>query len=725
MSRAGFVRLIASAMLCLAAGVLVRASAGATTTPNDPLYGAQWGLQKIRAHEAWDVTHGSVAVKVAVIDTGILVLPELSGQVGVGYNALTPGGSTADDFGSYGAGTRVASVIGARTNNADGMAGTAWDITMLPVKVCGPTGACTAADLAEGIDWAVASGAQIININVSLSSQSALVDAAVANAVAAGRLVVAGSGNVASSMAYPASLPGVFAVGASDANDVIASFSGRGAGIDVVAPGTSIVTVVRGGCCLYGSGTNLAAGHVAGALALLLAAGVPQDEAIGHLTGAAVDLGAQGYDTVYGYGRIDVCGALTSAGISCGGQATSPTGTSTSTATPTRTGTPTATPTRTNTPTATATRTNTPTVTATRTKTPSATATRTGTPTYTATPTHTPTATATRTNTATATHTRTNTPTATATGTNTPTGTPTRTSSPTATWTHTGTPTNTATRTSTPTATATTAIITTATATGTPTISPSVTATYTHTRTATATPTSTPSATATRTSTPAATPTNTPTPTPTATRTDTSTPTVTRTRTPTPTGTPTPATTPPVASITSPLAGATLSFAVAIEATASDPDGIHKVRFWAGGVYLGYDAVAPYSKLWDASALPNGWYTLKIEAIDWSGASTFRTIGVLLVNPDSTPPELELTAPADGATVTGNVAIGAIASDNRGLQKVRFYVDGMYLGYDASAPYTKVWDSRTMGDGVHTIRAQAIDWAGNSTWREVTVASDN
>jgi hypothetical protein len=149
------------------------------------------------------------------------------------------------------------------------------------------------------------------------------------------------------------------------------------------------------------------------------------------------------------------------------------------------------------------------------------------------------------------------------------------------------------------------------------------------------------------------------------------------------------------------------------------------VRFWAGGVYLGYDAVAPYSKLWDASALPNGWYTLKIEAIDWSGASTFRTIGVLLVNPDSTPPELELTAPADGATVTGNVAIGAIASDNRGLQKVRFYVDGMYLGYDASAPYTKVWDSRTMGDGVHTIRAQAIDWAGNSTWREVTVASDN
>jgi cell division septation protein DedD len=250
---------------------------------------------------------------------------------------------------------------------------------LLPVKVCSATGYCTAADVAEGINWAVNNaGAQIIDINVSLSAPDAAVDAAIANALSRGVIVVAMSGNVASSVTYPASIPGVIAVGAVDANNVIASFSGRGPQIDLVAPGTSIATLVRGGCCFNGSGTNLAAGHVAGALALMLAAGVPASTAPGYLAQSAVDLGTAGWDSTYGAGRIDVCAALSRAGKPC-----PPSG---ATATPTRTNTPT--PTRTNTPTA---ATSTPTRTPTRTSTPiAATSTPTRTPTRTATPTATP-----------------------------------------------------------------------------------------------------------------------------------------------------------------------------------------------------------------------------------------------------------------------------------------------------------------------------------------------
>jgi hypothetical protein len=83
-------RVVALALASAFAALCALASTAAVTSPDDPLYPSQWGLTKIRAHEAWDVTHGSETIDVAVVDTGILVLPELSGQVGAGYNAITP-----------------------------------------------------------------------------------------------------------------------------------------------------------------------------------------------------------------------------------------------------------------------------------------------------------------------------------------------------------------------------------------------------------------------------------------------------------------------------------------------------------------------------------------------------------------------------------------------------------------------------------------------------------
>jgi len=298
----------------------------AATIPNDPLFSVQWGLDRINAPEAWDITKGSTAIKVAVVDTGINTVgdpfvAELAPQVGVGYNAITPGGTTQDDYGSYGAGVRAASVIGSKTNNSTApdngaLAGVAWDITMLPVKVCGATGACTADDLAEGINWSVSAGAKIIAINVSLSSTTAAIDSAIQNAVNNGVLLVAMSGNVASGTFYPAANPNVISVGAINSNDTVASFSNQGPSLDFVAPGSSIPTLVRGGCCLSGSGTNLAAAHVVGTLTLLLSLpGVTTTQVQQCLKDTVVDLGVSGRDNVFGHGLINAFAAVQACGL--------------------------------------------------------------------------------------------------------------------------------------------------------------------------------------------------------------------------------------------------------------------------------------------------------------------------------------------------------------------------------------------------------------------------
>ena len=337
----------------------------ALTTPNDPQFPSQWAPVKIRAPEAWDITKGNASIKVAVVATGITsTLPDLQGQLGTGYNAITPGGSTEDDFVGYGWGTLIAGIIGAKTNNGLDMAGIAWNVTILPIKVCDRAGNCDPTDLAEGINWAANNGAQIINISIQSVPQNPSVDAAIAGAIGKGIIVVATAGNVPTRVAYPAALPDVIAVGSTDSNDLVTTWSGRGPQLDIVAPGLEILTLVRSGCCVAQSGSELAAAQVSGALVLLMAAGVPASQAPGYLFQGAKDLGPPGWDPDSGRGRLDVCGALSAAGIACPRvpATTTPTRTPTPpTATPTRTPTPpTATPTRTPTrvpPTATPTRT--------------------------------------------------------------------------------------------------------------------------------------------------------------------------------------------------------------------------------------------------------------------------------------------------------------------------------------------------------------------------------
>ena len=179
----------------------------AATTPNDQLLraGFQWPLAKIRGPDAWDITTGSSTVVVALVDTGVHAdHPDLVGQIVPGFNAVNPGADTQDDSVlSGGHGTKVAGVIGAATNNAIGIAGVSWQISMMPVKVCDPVD-CSLQNTVEGIRWATQGGADIINVITGYSEPSAELESAISYALGAGRLVVAGAGNTRTTLLSPA-----------------------------------------------------------------------------------------------------------------------------------------------------------------------------------------------------------------------------------------------------------------------------------------------------------------------------------------------------------------------------------------------------------------------------------------------------------------------------------------------------------------------------------------
>jgi hypothetical protein len=120
---------------------------------------------------------------------------------------------------------------------------------------------------------------------------------------------------------------------------------------------------------------------------------------------------------------------------------------------------------------------------------------------------------------------------------------------------------------------------------------------------------------------------------------------------------------------------------------------------------------------------------VKIDALLLSQTCTPTGTGdnCLSGGSDSQPPTVSLTAPANGATVSGTVAVSATASDNVGVVGVQFKLDGANLSSeDTSSPYSINWDTTTASNGSHTLTATARDAAGNtttSTSRTVTVSN--
>jgi thermitase len=280
----------------------------AATTPNDPSYASQWGIAKTRVNAAWDTTRGSASVTVAVVDTGVKALPDLSGRLLPGWNFVTNSANTDDDNGH---GTMTAGVIAAAGNNGVGIAGICWTCKILPVKVLDANGSGSYSAIAQGIRYAAEHGADIINLSLGGSADGQVLRDAVAYAVSRGSLVIAAAGNEGSAAPhFPAAIPAVLAVGGSTAGDARYPWSNYGSTwVDIAAPGCNSAQSRTGEAGQF-CGTSSATPFTAGVAALLASTSpAPTAAAIRTaLTSSAVPLAGNWVSTTAG--RIDAAAAF-------------------------------------------------------------------------------------------------------------------------------------------------------------------------------------------------------------------------------------------------------------------------------------------------------------------------------------------------------------------------------------------------------------------------------
>ena len=356
----------------------------ATRVPNDPEFPVQWHYRLINLPDAWDITTGSDQVIVAVIDTGILVNhPDLNARLIAGFDFIgNPDRSNDNDgidadandpgddprgLSSSFHGTHVAGTIGATTDNGVGVAGVTWQTRIMPLRALGVRGG-TDADVTQAIRYAAglsnASGtlparrANVINLSLGSQGRSQTQQDAILAARNQGVIVVAAAGNDNISAFFsPASLDGVISVAAVDLNSAKAPYSNFGSGIDVAAPGGNINADLNGDrrpdgvlstlgaespnmplafTYQFYNGTSMAAPHVAGVIALMLAVNpnlTPTD--IDQLLAGTHprttrrmtrDLGVPGRDDIFGHGLIDAAAAVAAAREIPGGQGPTPGG---------------------------------------------------------------------------------------------------------------------------------------------------------------------------------------------------------------------------------------------------------------------------------------------------------------------------------------------------------------------------------------------------------------
>lgn len=272
-------------------------------TVDDPLWPDQEGVRRIRAPQVWDETTGDDTLVIAVIDTG--VDPDnldLTGRVLPGRDFVNGDDDARDDNGH---GTAVAT-IAAASSDAFGVAGLCWRCRVLPVKVLDDNGNGFLSDAAMGIAWAVARGADVINVSLGAGGTMTVLDDALSAAREAGVLVVASAGNAGTSVAqWPAADPSVVGVAALDALDRRASYSNYGQWVDVAAPGCNPSGGLHNATMTF-CGTSSATPLVSGVAALLGSArNATSAQVRAALRDTAVPVGSG-----MGAGRIDAAGAL-------------------------------------------------------------------------------------------------------------------------------------------------------------------------------------------------------------------------------------------------------------------------------------------------------------------------------------------------------------------------------------------------------------------------------
>lgn len=292
-----------------------RVSAQAKSLRVQPPQALPWGIARVRADQVW-ASATADPVKVAVVDTGIdPTHPDLAANIKGGMSALDRVTSYKDDNGH---GTHVAGTIAA-LNNSIGVVGVGPAADLYAVKVLDRKGSGWVSDIIEGLQWCVANDMDVVNMSLGSSAYSVAFAEAVQATLDEGVVIVAAAGNSGpgyDTVQYPGAYPGVIAVSATDSSDLLASFSSRGPQVSLAAPGVSVRSTYKGATYATLSGTSMASPHVAGVAALVVA--VPPNEACdadgdgawdpsevrAKLIASTDDLGAPGFDVLFGYGLV-------------------------------------------------------------------------------------------------------------------------------------------------------------------------------------------------------------------------------------------------------------------------------------------------------------------------------------------------------------------------------------------------------------------------------------
>jgi subtilisin family serine protease len=322
---------------------------GIAAIPNDSSFNNQWNMHNVGqnggtvdadvdAPEAWDLTTGDANIVVAVLDTGVQAdHPELAGRVTLApptYICPTvppdPPCTATDSYDMHGHGTHCAGVIAAAGNNGAGVAGMNWNCQIMAIRVVHPTsGGGSELPVADGVIYATDNGADIISMSLQYyGAGTTALQNAVAYAYDSGVLPIAAAGNFAAAgtVAYPAKYPKCMAIAATNKLDVRYSGSNTGPELDVAAPGQDLYSLWKNSGYMIQSGTSMATPHVSGLASLIRsinpALTVPEIESI--LKNTVDDKGPVGFDTQYGWGRINAHAALVAATpiLECEGELT-------------------------------------------------------------------------------------------------------------------------------------------------------------------------------------------------------------------------------------------------------------------------------------------------------------------------------------------------------------------------------------------------------------------
>jgi serine protease len=306
-----------------------------TFRPDDPLYRHQWHMDQIGMPGAWRLSRGRRAV-VAVIDTGVAFrdegesyrqVPDLAGTRFVeGYDFVD---DDANPFDEHGHGTHVAGTIAQTTNNGVGVAGVAFESSVMPLRVLDRNGYGSWGDIADAIRFAADNGADVINMSLGGPLPSLAIWSAVRYARSRGVVVVAAAGNSGRrGVSYPGALNNVIGVSATRYDEQITWYSSWGPQVDLAAPGGDVNVDQNGdgmpdgvlqNTILPGSpmendyllfnGTSMASPHVAGVAALIVSQGVTRPAAVERIMERTARGGERDPEH-YGAGIVDARAAL-------------------------------------------------------------------------------------------------------------------------------------------------------------------------------------------------------------------------------------------------------------------------------------------------------------------------------------------------------------------------------------------------------------------------------